>query len=154
MESKKKNEPASPASEHLARDYPHGAVVAVVLREERFLTIKRSRFVKAPGKVCFCGGGVEPGEAQDDAIVREMKEELGVDVVPIAHVFVGTTPSGVELNFWQVEISEGQDITPNPQEVVSFTWHSANEMRQHPDLLTSAIEFLDAWETNDISLRV
>lgn len=137
---------------HVPRDYPNGAVVAVTMRENRFLAIKRSKFVKAPGTICFAGGGVEPNEAQADAIVREMQEELGVEVTAVACVFTGRTPQGVELNFWQVDLPASETIVPNLDEVESFAWLSAGDLRARPNLLSSAVEFLDNWEAGHIQL--
>jgi len=137
---------------HSPRDYPRGAVVAVVYRQGKFLTIKRSAHVRAPGAVCFAGGGVEPDEEPCDAIVREMREELNVDVTPVGCVFEGKTPSGVVLKFWQVELSANQTMVPNQDEVESFYWQTPNEFRSDPNLLSSAVDFLDAWEAGAIEL--
>jgi 8-oxo-dGTP pyrophosphatase MutT (NUDIX family) len=46
-------------------------VVAVVLRDERFLVIRRAAGVVAPGAFCFPGGGVEGDESETQALVRE-----------------------------------------------------------------------------------
>ncbi len=43
-------------------------VVAVVMRGDRFLTIRRSAEVLAPGKYCFPGGGIEAGETEVAAL--------------------------------------------------------------------------------------
>ena len=59
------------------------AAIAVVRRADSFLGIKRSQTVRAPGKICFPGGQVENGESTEQAVVREMQEELGVTVKPI-----------------------------------------------------------------------
>ncbi|MEL7498386.1 MAG: NUDIX hydrolase [Planctomycetota bacterium] len=144
--------PIEQPGNHDPRDYPDGAVVAVVHRAGRFLAIKRSRFVKAPGTVCFAGGGVEAGESKPDAIVREMQEELGVSVTPVARVHIGKTPSGVDLHFWQVRLSECQTIVPNEAEVESFGWYSTDELRTLPDLLVTANEFIDLYEQGIIQL--
>jgi len=50
-------------------------VVAVILRGERFLVICRSQQVRAPGMYCFPGGGIEPGETEEQALRRELLEE-------------------------------------------------------------------------------
>ena len=89
--------PQPNSKSHVKRDYPLGAVVSVIFDGERFLTIKRSQQVKAPGAIGFAGGGVEPDETQADAIVREMQEELGVEVTPNKRVWTCHTPRGVEL---------------------------------------------------------
>jgi 8-oxo-dGTP pyrophosphatase MutT (NUDIX family) len=57
-------------------------VVAVILRDERFLVIRRSQQVAAPGKYCFPGGGIESGETESVALERELLEELNVAIVP------------------------------------------------------------------------
>lgn len=41
----------------------------------RFLLVKRSEVCDYPGTWCGLGGGVEPGEALDEAVRREAREE-------------------------------------------------------------------------------
>ena len=45
----------------------HGAAVAVILDGDKFLIIKRSANVRAPGQYCFPGGGIEAGESNEQA---------------------------------------------------------------------------------------
>ena len=52
--------------------------VAIVVREGRMLVIRRSRHVIAPLTYCFPGGGIEDGETEETAVVREVHEEIGV----------------------------------------------------------------------------
>ncbi len=137
---------------HIKRDYPLGAVVSVIFDGQRFLTIKRSQHVKAPGAIGFAGGGVEPDEAQDDAIVREMQEELGVDVTAVKRVWTCHTPRGVELNFWQVRFNGEQQIKVDPDEVEFYAWHTPESLREQFNLIASAVPFLDAWESGQATL--
>ena len=60
----------------------HRGVVAVVLRGDRFLVIRRSQVVRAPGMHCFPGGSIEAGESESDAVRREMLEELALAAEP------------------------------------------------------------------------
>ena len=57
-------------------------VVAIARRslDGRFLVIRRGLTLVAGGKVCFPGGHIEPGEEEDEAIVRECHEELAARV--------------------------------------------------------------------------
>lgn len=51
-------------------------VCGVVRKDNKILTLKASAF----DGYCFPGGHVELGELSSKAVVREMKEELGVDI--------------------------------------------------------------------------
>lgn len=55
-------------------------VVAIARRKGLFLAIRRGRAVAAPGRVCFPGGHIEPGEEEHEAVVRECREELAAEV--------------------------------------------------------------------------
>src|SRR6516162_4199427 len=79
-------------------------VVAVVVRQGRLLVIRRSQSVVAPGTVCFPGGGIEPGESELDALVREIGEELGSRAVLIRPLWRSVTPWNVALSWWLAEL--------------------------------------------------
>lgn len=55
-------------------------VGAAVLRDGRVLAARRTAPPEAAGRWELPGGKVEPGETPADALVRELVEELGVDV--------------------------------------------------------------------------
>ena len=126
-------------------------IVAVILRGERFLVIRRSQHVRAPLAHCFPGGTIEPGEDEPTAVRRELKEELAVDATPLRLLWRSTTPWGVALAWWLTEIDHADVPVANPLEVESFAWLTAAEIRQLPDLLASNLEFLAALEGNDIA---
>jgi 8-oxo-dGTP diphosphatase len=61
---------------------PYGLTVRAVIYDEsgRILLLKRSmRSMNYPGKWELPGGKVDPGERFDKAILREVKEETGLD---------------------------------------------------------------------------
>ena len=125
-------------------------VVAVMIRDGRFLVIRRSEHVIAPGAFCFPGGGIEPGETEEVALVRELREELDVLVRPVRLVWRSLTPWNVALAWWLAEL-EGQP-TCNPAEVASFHWFTPAELGALPDLLQSNHHFLAAIERGEITL--
>lgn len=121
----------------------HGVAV-VIVREGKFLIIRRSQAVLAPGMCCFPGGGIEAGESEEEAVVREMQEELAVTVVPRKLLWRNVTTWGVALAWWLAELDEALEPVPNPEEVESCRWLTPGEMAQLPNLLPNNHEFLKA----------
>ena len=119
-------------------------VVAVIVREDRFLMIERSQHVAAPGKICFPGGGIEAGESEPEALVRELREELNVGVQPSRHLWRSVTPWNVALSWWLTQLDDKQSIQPNPAEVAAVSWVTLHEMETLPELLESNRHFLRA----------
>lgn len=132
----------------------HRGVIGVVVREGRFLLIRRSAHVVAPRYYCFPGGGIHPGESEEEALVREFREELAVEVRPIRKIWRSVTPWQVQLSWWSAEIRGETCPTPNPAEVESVHWTTADEMANLPDSLPSNFEFLQAFRNGLIALRV
>jgi len=136
-------------SQSLQEPERHG-VIAVTMRDDKLLVIRRSRFVIAPGKLCFPGGGIERChqrnnqlETPEQALVREFREELGETITPVQQIWESTTEWGIHLYWWVVRLGQSFTLTPNPQEVESVEWLTLDEMRTHPDVLSSNLPFLD-----------
>jgi 8-oxo-dGTP diphosphatase len=117
--------------------------VGVAVRNGRMLVIRRSRSVVAPLVYCFPGGGIEPGESEEDALVREFHEEIGIAARPVRRLWQCVTSWKVELAWWLVEVAPDATPVANPAEVESIHWYTAEEMAQLPDLLESNREFLE-----------
>lgn len=58
--------------------------MAVLTRAGRVLVIRRGPGVLNPGYWTLASGRIEPGESQPAALVREVREELGLAVRPLA----------------------------------------------------------------------
>ena len=128
-------------------------VVAVVLRGEELLVIRRSQHVRAPGMHCFPGGAIEPDETESAAVCRELMEELALVARPVRLLWRNVTPWNVELAWWLAEIDANALPVANPSEVESFDWLTVAEIRGLSQLLPSNLEFLDAWENGSIAMR-
>ena len=61
-------------------------VGAALMRDGRLLAARRSAPPELAGRWELPGGKVEPGETPKDALVRELREELGVDAEPVERI--------------------------------------------------------------------
>jgi len=127
-------------------------VVGVIFRQERLLIIRRSLTVTAPGKLCLPGGAIENGESEEQALVREMQEELSIDVLPLCLCYRSVTSWGTNLAWWHADLHSKQSPQANPAEVADVFWMSRDEVRSATDLLPSLPPFLIAWERGEIEL--
>lgn len=125
-------------------------VVGVILREDRLLIIRRSLTVTAPGKLCLPGGGIEQGESESEALVREMQEELAIDVTPIRLCWRSVTPWGTNLAWWFAGLDQSAVPVANPDEVAEVHWMTRSEIRIASGILPSLPPFVVAWEKGEL----
>ena len=121
----------------------HGVIVACRRADGRWLCIRRSDRVAAPLRVCFPGGAVEVGESQESAVVREMREELGVTVDPIRRVWHWDSPGDLTLWGWTATCPTA-DLRPDAFEVADVLWLDPDEIVGHPDAMPSNRDFVAA----------
>jgi 8-oxo-dGTP diphosphatase len=80
--------------------------VGIIVVKDKILVAQRSADVDQGGLWEFPGGKVEPGETVEQALKREMQEEIGITVVKaspliqIQHAYPG---KDVLLDVWKVE---------------------------------------------------
>jgi 8-oxo-dGTP diphosphatase len=98
-------------------------VAAVIRRGDTILVTRRPDRPGRPGQWEFPGGKVEPGEAETDALARELREELGCDarvgrlLLRHAHRYPELS---VELAFYACSLDDA--ASPAPLGVAEIAW--------------------------------
>ena len=117
------------------------AVVGVLLDGERFLLIRRAEGIPAGGWWAPPSGTLESGETQQQTLVREMYEELGIRVEALCHIWTSVSFDGTsDLYWWLCRIVSGR-IIPDPSEVADVRWCNLSEMKQLTPTFPDDIHF-------------
>ncbi|WP_432477294.1 (deoxy)nucleoside triphosphate pyrophosphohydrolase [Nocardioides sp. GXQ0305] len=109
-------------------------VGAAVLRDGRVLAARRTAPAAAAGRWEFPGGKVEPGETPEEALARELREELGCGVT-VGPWLRGSVAVG-EHHELSVALAALVDGEPEPVEHDRVRWLAADEL--------DAVDWLDA----------
>lgn len=127
-------------------------MVVVVRRNGRLLMIKRAAGILAGGAWCFVGGGIEPGESQPQAVVREFAEEVAGRVTPVRRIWQYRRPDGKLLLHWWLARLEEDELRPNPAEVAELRWCTPGEIAALPNVLASNLEFIERFGADVLSV--
>ena len=101
-------------------------VGAAIVRGDRVLAARRTAPPAAAGRWEFPGGKVEAGETPEEALVREIGEELGCTVVVEAWLD-GAVPVGA-AHVLTVAVARLVDGEPAPTEHDQVRWLSSGEL--------------------------
>lgn len=106
----------------------HVAVGVVIDAEQRILVARRAEHLHQGGLWEFPGGKVEAGETVSDALRRELREELAIEVAraqPLLTVEHDYSDKAVLLDVWCVESFSGE---PHGREGQPLRWVAAAEL--------------------------
>ncbi|RMG44200.1 MAG: (deoxy)nucleoside triphosphate pyrophosphohydrolase [Acidobacteria bacterium] len=107
-------------------------VAAVIGRDGRYLLTLRPDGSHMASYWEFPGGKLEPGERPGEALRRELREEIGVDVEPGEELWRTEhryPDRRVELLFLRARIVRG---VPRPLEVAALGWFRPEQMPELP----------------------
>ena len=101
-------------------------VGAAIIRDGRVLAARRTFPAEVAGRWEFPGGKVEPGETPEEALVREVAEELGCTIA-----VTGWLPGEVAIgdrHVLTVAVAELVAGEPHPHEHDAVRWLGADEL--------------------------
>ena len=104
----------------------------VLLEQGRVLLTQRKSGSHLEGMWEFPGGKVEPGEDPKDALIRELREELGIatavdDILDVTFHRYDEADKAVLLLFYRVRRTSGS-ADPQALDVAAFTWATLSDL--------------------------
>ena len=123
--------------------YPRLSPAAIVLvrRGDRILLARSSGFPKEMYSVL--AGFVEPGESIEDAVAREIREEVGIGVENVT--YFGSQPwpfpNSLMIGF-TADYADGE-LAPDPDEIEDAGWYTASDLPRLPPETSIARAMID-----------
>lgn len=111
---------------------PVEVAAALIFRQGRLLITQRQARSHLGGLWEFPGGKREPSETWEACVVREIREELGVEILlgPLFEEVIHTYPEkSVHLKFFTATLPQGE---PRPLGCADLRWISQSELDQYP----------------------
>jgi 8-oxo-dGTP diphosphatase len=110
------------------------SAVALIDKEGRVLLAQRPEGKSMAGLWEFPGGKVEEGESPEDALVRELHEELGIEtwnscLAPLTFASHAYPDFHLLMPVFACRKWEG---IPQPREGQTLAWAKAQELRNYP----------------------
>ena len=96
-------------------------------------------------------GYADIGESLEDAVVREVKEEVGVDVKNIRYYKSQPWPfSGSMMIGYIAEADDTQPIRVDKKEIIDAAWFTRDNMPNHPSDISIAGEIIEKFKNNEL----
>ena len=127
------------------------AMITLVTRgegDEQEALLARGVQFRAPMYSCLAGF-VEPGESLEQAVVREVREEVGIEVGNVRYWGSQPWPFPHSLMIgFQAEWVSG-DIVCDPAEILDAQWYRRDSLPNIPPRISIARKLIDAWLAGD-----
>jgi 8-oxo-dGTP diphosphatase len=104
-------------------------VAAVIERDGKILACRRAPHKSLAGLWEFPGGKVEPGESDEVALAREIREELGIEITVGAFIAESLAPAGeamIHLNAYWARLA-GNDVAASTDHDL-MEWFAPNDL--------------------------
>ncbi len=109
------------------------------------LVIRRSADVPFPGYWAPVSGKIEAGERPEEALVREVHEEVGIAVRPLAQVWECSSSDGLYWLYWWLAepVDDKVALKLNAREVESARWLRPTQFSDLGKVFESDLRFFE-----------
>ena len=119
------------------------AVIVAIHRENKLLLMRNKRYKHNFYSVL--AGFVEPGESLEAAIVREVKEEVGIEVKNIRYFASQPWPFPDSLMIGFTADYAGGNLVPDGFEISEAGWYAVDDLPLIPGPISIARKLIDAF---------
>ncbi|MBD2099792.1 NAD(+) diphosphatase [Leptolyngbya sp. FACHB-261] len=117
------------------------AIIVLISRGEELLLARAHRFPS--GMYSVLAGFVEPGESLEETVVREVREEVGIEVKDIRYFGSQPWPFPNSLMIGFTATYAGGEIVVEAQELVEAAWFSKYNLPKVPPRVSIARKLID-----------
>lgn len=119
-------------------------VAGIWCRNGQVLLTRRAAGISYANLWCFPGGGIDPGEDEERALLREWREEIGTSVRILRKIGSSDVSNGRFLLHWYLVQGQDEPLRPNPAEVAEVRWVDVAALGKWPDLLASNRQLIES----------
>lgn len=113
-------------TEHFPRTDP-AVIMLVTDPDDRCLLARNAQW--PPRRVSVLAGFVEPGESAEQAVAREVQEEVGIVVTTVSYAASQPWPMPHSLMLGFRAEASGTDIQVDADEIAEARWYSRDDLR-------------------------
>ncbi|KAM3116356.1 NAD(+) diphosphatase [Phormidesmis sp. 146-33] len=123
------------------------AIIVLISRGQEVLLARAPRFRKSMYSVL--AGFVEPGESLEETVVREVREEVGIEIKDIR--YFGSQPwafpNSLMIGFTATYASG--EIVIDPKEIAEAAWFHKHNLPEIPSKISIARKLIDYWRSEE-----
>ncbi|MGA9523566.1 MAG: NAD(+) diphosphatase [Myxococcaceae bacterium] len=119
------------------------AVIVLVRRGAQALLARNATFPRP--WFSTLAGFVEPGESLEEAVIREVKEEVGIDVADVRYFGSQPWPFGRSLMIGFTATYAGGELRADGTEIAEARWFDRDLLPEMPPKFSIARQLIDAW---------
>jgi len=119
------------------------AIIVLVERGDELLLARSRHFM--PGMYSVLAGFVEPGESLEEAVVREVKEEVGIEVNDIKYFGSQPWPFPHSLMIGFTATYAGGEILLEDKEIEDAGWFTIEKLPRIPGKISIARKLIDGF---------